>query len=97
MEKRGYIYIVANGKNGTIYTGVTSNLPQRIYQHRHHLLEGFTKKYDVTQLVYYEVHPDINHAIRREKRLKKYTRKAKLVLVEKNNPEWQDLYEQLGG
>jgi putative endonuclease len=89
------VYIMANKRNGTLYLGVTSNLPRRGYEHRDSIIEGFTKKYGVHMLVYYESHENMEAAIHREKRLKKYTRKAKIALIEKMNPEWKDLYETL--
>lgn len=95
--RREYIavYIMASRKNGTLYVGVTSNLPRRGYEHRTGMVDGFTKKYRVHMLVYYEPHATMESAIHREKRLKKYTRKQKLALIEKMNPEWKDLYEKL--
>jgi putative endonuclease len=96
-EKRPHIavYMMASRKNGTLYIGVTSHLIRRTYQHQISLLEGFTKKYGVHQLVWYELHENMEAAILREKRLKKYRRAAKIVLIEQNNPEWQDLYRSL--
>lgn len=90
-----YIYILASQKNGTLYTGVTSDLIKRIYQHKNKEIEGFTYKYNVNQLVYFEVHADIREAILREKRIKKWKRAWKLKLIEKENPYWKDLYESL--
>jgi putative endonuclease len=95
MEKQFCIYILASKKHGTLYIGVTSALVQRIWQHREKLADGFTKKYGVTQLVYYEMHSSAEHAIHREKRLKKYTRAAKIKLIEAMNPGWNDLYETI--
>lgn len=89
------VYILASGKNGTLYTGVTSYLTKRIYEHRTHAVEGFTKKYDVTKLVYYEMHETMESAIHREGRLKKYTRLQKLKLIEKTNPNWNDLWDSI--
>lgn len=86
---------MANSKNGTLYTGVTSHLIQRNYQHRESLLAGFTKKYGIHSLVWYEVHDTMETAIHREKRIKKYKRNQKIRLIEKSNPEWRDLYETL--
>ena len=86
------IYIMANARNGTLYIGVTGNLFRRAHEHKEGLVEGFTKKYKLHQLVFYELHDNMESAIHREKRLKKYTRKAKLALIEKSNPDWQDLY-----
>ena len=89
------VYILASGKHGTLYVGVTSYLIKRIHQHREHVAEGFTKHYGVDQLVYYEMHETMEAAIRREKRLKKYTRAAKIKLIETNNPNWNDLWHEI--
>ena len=86
------VYILASQKNGTLYIGVTCNLVQRIWQHKNDLVEGFTKRYGIHMLVYYELHSDINSAITREKQLKKWNREWKLGLIEQNNPQWQDLW-----
>jgi putative endonuclease len=88
------VYILASKKNGTLYIGVTNDLERRIYEHRHDLLNGFTKRYHVHMLVYYEVHEDISYAIQREKRLKWWHRKWKIELIEKHNPEWIDLIDE---
>lgn len=88
-------YIVASEINGTIYVGVTSNLQKRIWEHKNKIVKGFTQKYGVDKLVYYEVYEDAENAIKREKRMKKLYRKEKLALIEKNNPGWRDLYEDL--
>lgn len=90
-----YVYILASQKNGTLYTGVTSDLIQRVYEHKSKLVKGFTSKYNVSQLVYYEIHHDITEAILREKRIKKWNRAWKLRLIERGNPTWKDLYESL--
>lgn len=90
-EKQYYVYILASQKYGTIYTGVTSNLIGRLYQHKEGLIDGFTKKYQVNQLVYYEVHQDVYAAIMREKQIKKWNRQWKINLIEQNNPHWIDL------
>ena len=95
MEKSYYVYILASSRNGTLYIGVTSDLIRRIWEHKEKLAEGFTAQYGVDKLVYYEQFHDAEYAIRREKRLKKYNRKWKLDLIEKSNPEWKDLYEEL--
>jgi putative endonuclease len=92
MLKQGYIYILANEPFGTIYVGVTSNLVKRIYEHKEKLVEGFTKKYGLSILVYYEVFEDIVNAITREKQLKKTGRKRKLELITNFNKKWEDLY-----
>ena len=95
MEKYGYVYIMASGFNGTLYIGVTSNLVQRVYQHKQRIFEGFTAKYDVKTLVYFECCDDITSAIEREKKLKKYKRQYKINLIEQLNPKWNDLYETI--
>jgi len=89
--KSYYIYILASKRNGTLYIGVTGNLTKRIYEHNNKLLDGFTKKYDVNKLVHFEETKDIISAITREKQLKKWNRKWKLELIEKSNPNWNDL------
>ena len=92
MKKKQYcVYILATQKYGTLYVGVTSNLLQRVAQHKGNIVEGFTKKYRVHQLVYYEIHTDICEAITREKRIKKWNRQWKINLIERNNPQWFDL------
>ncbi|MFC3909408.1 GIY-YIG nuclease family protein [Legionella dresdenensis] len=90
-EKQYYVYILASKKYGTLYTGITSNLLQRIYQHKEGLAEGFTKNYNVHQLVYYELHSNAYGAITREKHIKKWNRQWKINLIEQNNPLWHDL------
>jgi putative endonuclease len=95
IKNQYYIYILANKRNGTLYIGVTSNLVKRVYEHKNNIIEGFTKKYNIHKLVYYEITDDIESAIRREKQLKKWNRKWKMNLIEKNNPEWIDLYFRL--
>lgn len=92
MSKSYYIYIVTNYNNSVLYVGVTSNLVKRIYEHKEKLVEGFTKKYNVNKLVYYEVFDDVNYAIAREKQLKAGSRKRKINLIKKFNDEWKDLY-----
>lgn len=87
-----YVYILASQKNGTLYVGVTSDLVKRIYQHKHGLADGFTKKYSVHSLVYYEQTEDTMSALQREKQLKNWKRQWKIELIEKNNPNWKDLY-----
>lgn len=95
MKKNYYVYVLASRRNGTLYIGVTSDLIKRIWEHKSKLVEGFTSRYGVDKLVYYEIFEDPENAIRREKRLKKYNRKWKLNLIEQNNPDWQDLYNGL--
>ena len=92
INNQYYIYILANKRNGTLYIGVTSNLIKRLYEHKNNIIEGFTKKYNIHKLVYYETTNDIESAIRREKQLKKWNRKWKINLIENSNPEWIDLY-----
>ncbi|MAY62767.1 MAG: endonuclease [Rhizobiales bacterium] len=89
----GYVYIMASGRNGTLYIGVTSDLERRVYEHREGLLPGFTKKYDCRLLVWYQEFDRIGDAIQREKTLKQWYRKWKLKLIEDMNPNWDDLYE----
>ena len=86
---------MANKKNGTLYIGVTSDLPKRIWEHKNNVVQGFTQKYGVHRLVYYEVYDDPENAILREKRLKKWNRNWKIELIEKENPEWRDLFGEL--
>ena len=86
------VYILASKKEGTLYIGVTSDLLKRIYEHKNNVVEGFTKEYAVHTLVYYEVHESMEEAIKKEKKLKKWNRQWKIDLLEKNNPEWKDLY-----
>jgi len=93
--KSGYVYILSSKRNGALYIGVTSNLVQRIWQHKNHSVEGFTATHEVTQLVYFEQYEDINNALAREKQLKNWTRKWKQDLIEKENPYWRDLYESI--
>ena len=95
IEKQPTVYILASHRNGTIYTGVTGNLLARMWQHKNDLVEGFTKKYGIHTLVYYEVHEDMRSAINREKQIKKWKRAWKLALIEKQNPTWRDLYDAL--
>ena len=92
IKNQYYIYILANKRNGTLYIGVTSNLVERVYEHKNNMIEGFSKKYNIHKLVYYEITDDIESAIRREKQLKKWNRKWKINLIENSNPEWRDLY-----
>lgn len=95
MPHPSYVYILASRRNGTLYVGVTSDLVKRIWEHKSDLVEGFTKRYGVHTLVWYEVHEDILGAITREKTIKEWKRKWKLELIEKKNPEWRDLYSEL--
>ena len=90
-----YVYIMASKRNGTLYIGVTNNLARRVYEHKNGLLEGFTKKYKIDNLVYYESTEIIESAITREKQLKKWNRQWKINLIKRDNPEWNDLYSEL--
>jgi len=92
-DKQPCVYILASQRNGTLYIGVTSNLVQRIWQHKNNEVEGFTKKYQVHLLVYYELHETMESAITREKQLKKWNRDWKINLIEKENPQWHDLWD----
>lgn len=94
-QKQVFVYILANKRNGTLYTGVTSNLPERVWQHKNNIVEGFSKKYSIHKLVYCEPHNSMNAAIEREKQIKKWRREWKLKLIEDLNPEWRDLYEDV--
>jgi len=95
MEKEGYIYILTNNNNTVLYTGVTSNLPKRIYEHKNHLVDGFSKKYNLEKLVYYEMFQDISTAIQREKQIKAGSRKSKEKLINSINKSWSDLANDL--
>lgn len=97
MPKQFFVYILASQRNGTLYIGVTSNLIKRIYEHKSHAVEGVTKQYNITQLVYFEEHTNAESAIMREKRLKDWKRQWKLALIEKQNPDWKDLYVDIIG
>ena len=91
----GWVYIVTNRPNGTLYVGVTSNLPRRIWEHREGAVDGFTKRYALKRLVYFGLHDDIREAIRRERRLKHWPRAWKVRLILAENPDWDDLYDRL--
>jgi putative endonuclease len=93
--KIGYVYILFSKRNGTLYTGVTSNLTKRVLEHKSKLVISFTNKYGVDKLGYYEIFDDIAEAIKREKQIKGGSRKDKLKLIENVNPDWKDLYEML--
>ncbi len=90
-----YVYILTNRKNGTLYIGVTNNLIKRVFEHKNKVFKGFTEKYDINKLIYYECYDNIEYAIQREKRMKKWNRNWKIELIEKNNKEWKDLYLDL--
>ena len=95
VSKQYYVYIVTNMGNTVLYTGITNDLKRRVYEHKEKLVEGFTKKYDITKLVYYEVFEDIENAILREKQLKAGSRRKKVELINSMNGEWHDLYVEL--
>ena len=96
-QKQGFVYILASKSHGVLYIGVTSNIVKRVWEHKQNTIEGFTKKYNVKQLVYYEVTESIESAIVREKQLKKWNRAWKVRLIESVNPEWKDLYSSILG
>jgi putative endonuclease len=95
MPKLPVVYILASKRNGTLYIGVTNDLQRRAWDHKNDLLEGFTKRYGVHRLVYYELHGDMVSAISREKQMKKWNRAWKLEAIERQNPEWKDLWEEI--
>jgi putative endonuclease len=95
MNKQPAVYILASKRNGTLYTGATSDLVKRIWEHRSNLVEGFTKRYGVHQLVWYELHESMESAIQREKRLKEWKRGWKVELIESTNANWEDLYHSI--
>lgn len=97
MQKQPAVYILASKRNGTLYIGVTSNLPQRIWQHKANLVQGFTKRYHAHHLVYFELHSTMPEAIKREKQMKAWKRQWKVNLIEKKNPAWRDLYSDIIG
>ncbi|MDP2805839.1 MAG: GIY-YIG nuclease family protein [Gallionellaceae bacterium] len=92
MSKLPCVYLLASKRNGTLYVGVTSDLVKRIWEHKSHVVDGFTKQYGVDQLVWYEVHETMESAIQREKAIKEWQRAWKLKLIEEFNPDWNDLY-----
>ena len=95
MNRQPCVYILTNERNGTLYTGVTSDLPRRIWEHKTKVAKGFTEKYGLDKLVWYEMHLTMESAIQREKIVKKWKRKYKLKTIEAMNPDWRDLYEEL--
>ena len=95
VMKRMYVYIITNKPNGTLYTGVTNDLVRRMYEHRNKLLKGFSQRYNLSKLVYYECYEDEATAIAREKQMKHFKREWKLELINNFNPEWLDLYESI--
>jgi putative endonuclease len=97
MDKRPAVYILASKRNGTLYIGVTSDLLKRVWEHRNSVIEGFTKRYGIHSLVWYELHERMESALQREKRMKEWARRWKVRLIEKMNPTWRDLYPSLLG
>ena len=95
MQKQSYVYILFNKSDGVLYTGITSDLIKRIFEHKSKVIKGFTQKYNVDKLGYYEIFEDIEQAILREKQIKAGSRKKKIELIESINPEWRDLYEDI--
>ena len=95
MERQYYVYIMTNKNNTVLYTGITSDLKRRVYEHKEELVEGFTKRYNITKLVYYEIFSDANSAIIREKQIKAGSRKKKIDLITRMNKDWKDLYKDL--
>ncbi len=95
MERFYYIYILASKRNGTLYVGVTGDLIKRVHEHKEKVVEGFSKKYGIDKLVYYEQTQDVQSALEREKQLKAWRRQCKLELIEKLNPQWDDLYYKI--
>lgn len=95
MEKQPCVYILSNNRNSVLYVGVTSNLQKRVWEHKQKIVKGFTQKYNVDKLVYFEIHEKMEQAIEREKNIKKWNRSWKIELIEKDNKQWNDLYEQI--
>ena len=95
MERQPCVYLMASKRNGTLYCGVTSDLVQRVWEHREHVIDGFTKRYSVVRLVWYELHPTLESAILREKRIKKRNRAWKVRMVDAFNPSWRDLWADI--
>jgi putative endonuclease len=95
MQRSYFVYILASGRNGTLYVGVTNDIARRVYEHKQGITKGFTKKYDVRALVYFEMFDDIGRAISREKTIKGWPRRWKMNKIEEANPMWRDLYEEL--
>jgi putative endonuclease len=95
VNKQPAVYILANKRNGTLYIGVTSNLVKRVWEHKNDVIEGFTRRYNIHLLVWYELYNDMESAIMREKRIKEWKRKWKLELIESSNPKWKDLYSKI--
>ncbi len=96
-EHSYYVYMMTNKRNGTLYTGVSKDLVRRVYEHKHGILQGFTKRYGLKMLVWFEHHTDVSEAIKREKNIQAWKRQWKLEMIEKSNPNWNDLYEEITG
>ena len=90
-----YVYMMSSQRNGTIYTGMTINLPKRVYEHKNELADGFTKQHNVKNLVYFEMYENLEDARYRERRLKRWNRDWKIELIEQDNPQWKDLYDEI--
>ncbi|MEP7241808.1 MAG: GIY-YIG nuclease family protein, partial [Devosia sp.] len=97
LGKYCYVYLLASGRNGTLYAGVTNDLVRRVWEHKQHAVPGFTRRYEVTNLVWFEVHESISSAIQREKRIKEWRRNWKIELFRDSNPDWTDLYPSIAG
>jgi putative endonuclease len=97
MDRQPAVYLLTNKPNGTLYTGVTSDLRKRVWQHKNTVYKGFTARYNLTMLVYFELHNDMYHAITREKQIKAGSRESKLTLIRAVNPKWRDLYADICG
>ena len=95
LTRSYFVYLLSSGRNGTLYVGVTNDLTKRVWQHKQGLVEGFTKRYGIKMLVWYQQTESIEAAIVREKQIKKWNRDWKIELIEKNNPQWRDLYEEI--
>jgi len=93
--KKGFVYMMSNKQDGVLYIGVTSDIVKRVYEHKNDFVDGFTKQYNLKNLVYYEVYDEIEEAIKREKQLKNWHRDWKIELINKQNPHWEDLYESI--
>jgi putative endonuclease len=95
MEKNFFVYMLASQKNGTLYIGVTSDLPKRVWEHKNKVVEGFTEKYDVDKLLWFEQHDNAESAITREKQMKEWKRDWKIKRIAEMNPDWNDLYDDI--
>ena len=94
-EKNYYIYIMTNKWNNVLYTGITNDLKRRVFEHKNKIIKGFTERYNINKLVYYEIYDDVYNAIQREKQIKSWSRKKKIELIKSLNPEFKDLYEEI--